>query len=73
MDVRAAMARVHHHAAAQQGELADRERAQRDRLVRELRREDPDTWTYTALAKAVGCSPELIAYIIRNEPSPPQG
>jgi len=39
---------------------------QRDQLVRQLRREDPEQWTYVALAQAVGCSPELIAVIVKS-------
>ena len=41
-------------------------RAQRDRLVRQLRADAPSTWTNPALAAAVGCSPELIAHTIRT-------
>lgn len=41
-------------------------RTQRDRLIRQLREEDPDRWTYPALAAAVGCSPELVAAIIKG-------
>ena len=66
MDVRAALARDHHIAAARSSGEADRHRAQRDRLVRQLRAEDPATWSYAALARAVGCSPELIAFIVKN-------
>jgi len=69
VDVRAAMARDFHRSAARQGELADRDRAQRDQLIRQLRAEDPKQWTYEALAKAVGCSRELIAYIVKNAPA----
>ena len=69
MDVRAALARDYHRSAARQGELADRDRQQRDRLIRELRREDPKTWTYEALAKAVGCSPELVAHVVKSVPA----
>lgn len=66
MDIRAEQAREHHREAAGLGEQAGRHREQRDRLVRQLRADDPQTWTYTALARAVGCSPELIAYIVRT-------
>lgn len=45
---------------------AERHREQRDQLVRSLRRDDPKRWSYTALAKAVGCSPELIAAIVKK-------
>lgn len=70
MDVRAALARDHHRAAARMVELARRDRGERDRLVRVLRAEDPERWTYEALAKAVGCSPELVAFICKSEPGP---
>lgn len=66
MDVRAQQAREHHHQAAELGEQANRHRDQRDRLVRQLRADDPKRWTYPALAAAVGCSPELIAHIIKT-------
>lgn len=66
MDVRLALARDLHRSAKRQVELARRDRRQRDRLVRELRAEDPG-WTYESLAHAVGCSPELIAFIVKNE------
>lgn len=38
----------------------------RDRLIRQLRAEDPAAWTYPALANAVGVSPELIAAIVKG-------
>lgn len=40
-------------------------RVQRDRLVRQLRAENPQQWTYSALGAAVGCSPELVAVIVK--------
>jgi len=46
--------------------LAERHRQQRDALVRQLREADPHTWSYSALAAAVGCSKELIAAIIKG-------
>lgn len=66
-DPRAAQAREHHRSALRSEEDAEREREMRDRLVRVLREDDPGTWTYSALAQAVGCSPELIAKIIRPQ------
>jgi AraC-like DNA-binding protein len=65
-DARAQQARQHPEAAL--GSLGDasRHREQRDALVRQLRREDPDAWSYGALARAVGCSPELIAHIVKQ-------
>ncbi|HEX7658279.1 MAG TPA: hypothetical protein VF444_02275 [Pseudonocardiaceae bacterium] len=65
-DARAQQAREHHRALAAAVELAERHRQQRNRLIRELRRSDPQRWTYKALAAAVGCSPELIAAIIKE-------
>jgi AraC-like DNA-binding protein len=70
MDVRAAQAREHHRQAGSHDGVAARHRAQRDQLVRALRREDPGTWTYPTLASRVGCSPQLIAHIIRTTPVP---
>ena len=46
---------------------AKRHRFMRNRLVCELRRDDPGYWTYVRLAFVVHCSPELIAKIIREE------
>lgn len=67
--MRAAAAREHHRDAAAAGRLADEHRECRDRLVRQLRAEDPQRWTYAELARTVGCSPELVAYIIRGSRS----
>jgi hypothetical protein len=67
MDVRAAQAREHHRQAGSHDGVAARHRAQRDQLVRALRREDP-TPSYRMLAATVGCSPQLIAHIIRTTP-----
>jgi len=65
-DARAQQAREHHRAQTADEDSARRHREQRDRLVKQLRADDPDRWTYPALAKAVGCSPELIAAIIKG-------
>lgn len=65
-DIRAAKAREHHGLALEHDDKAQEHRRQRDELMRQLRREDPLTWTYLALAKAVGCSPELVAHICRG-------
>lgn len=65
-DARAVQAREAHRLAGEAERLAARHRAQRDRLVRQLRAEDPARWSYTALAAAVGCSPELIAAIVKG-------
>ncbi|QYN38508.1 hypothetical protein K1T35_15555 [Pseudonocardia sp. DSM 110487] len=65
-DPRAVQAREAHRLAGDAERLAAQHRAQRDRLVRQLRAEDPARWSYTALAGAVGCSPELIAAIVKG-------
>jgi len=65
-DARAQQAREHHEAAARALEEAARHREQRDALVRALRKEDPDRWSYKVLARTVGCSPELIAVILKQ-------
>jgi AraC-like DNA-binding protein len=66
VDIRAEQAREHHRESAGLSEQAARHRVQRDRLIVQLRADDPQRWTYPALAAAVGCSPELIAHIIRQ-------
>lgn len=66
MEPLAQQAREHHRESAKAGDLAARHREQRDHLVRQLRAADPARWTYAALAKAVDCSPELIAYIVKT-------
>jgi AraC-like DNA-binding protein len=68
VDIRAQRAREHHRESVRLGEQAARHREQRDRLVRLLRADDPQQWTYPALAAAVGCSPELVAHIVRTTP-----
>lgn len=65
-DIRAQQAREHHRAAAASSAEADQHRDLRNKLVRELRKSDPDQWTYRNLSKAVGCTPELIAAIIQG-------
>ena len=67
-DSRAQQAREHHRAAGADEASAARHRAQRDDLVRRLRADDPKVWTYPALARAVGCSEELIAVIVKGDP-----
>lgn len=66
MDARAQQAREHHEAAARTSHEADIHRQQRDQLVRALRAEDPEQWSYGRLAKAVGCSKELIRLILKE-------
>jgi hypothetical protein len=66
MDSRAALARQYQRDAHKAVEAAMQARAARNHLIRQLRREDPARWTHSALADAVGCSPELIAFVIRT-------
>lgn len=65
-DVRVARARELHRKALEADELAARQRAERDALIRRLRAEDPARWSYGALAAALGCSRELIALVVRR-------
>lgn len=67
-DVRATRARELHQLAGASTTQASRHRDERDQLVRALRAENVGYWTYDRLARAVGCSSELIATIIRNTP-----
>lgn len=64
-DIRAQQARDHHQLAIRNEQLAGFHRLHRNRLIRLLRAEDPARWTYAALAAVVGCSPELIAVVIK--------
>lgn len=65
-DLRAARARELHRKALEADELAARYRTERDRIVHQLRHEDPARWTYAALARALGVSRELIALVARR-------
>lgn len=65
-DARAQQAREHHEASLRALDEAAQHREARDRLVRALRADDPATWSYGRLAKAVGCSAELIAVIVKT-------
>jgi ribosome-binding protein aMBF1 (putative translation factor) len=58
-------AREHHRRAAEALALAERHRQQRDALIRRAREDNPDRWSYSALAAAIGCSKELIAAVIK--------
>jgi hypothetical protein len=62
-DPRVQQAREHNEAASLGDQAGRRHRAERDRLVRELRRSDPAVWSYGKLAKAIGVSRELIYHI----------
>ncbi|MFC0647124.1 hypothetical protein [Cellulomonas phragmiteti] len=65
-DPRAARARELHRKAVEADEVAARYRAERDRLVLQLRAEDTARWSYSAIADALGCSRELVALITRR-------
>lgn len=69
MDPRAQQAREHHRKSQDAAQGAGQHRAQRDSLVQELWATQRDKWTYAKLAKAVKCSPELIATIIKGKKS----
>ena len=70
-DARAALAREAHRLAGEAERRAAQHRARRDQLIRQLRRDDPRRWTYPALAAAVGCSPELVAAIVKGRTGAP--
>jgi hypothetical protein len=65
-DPRAQQAREHHRGALGAEQQAGQHRSARNALMRALRAEDPKRWTYRALAKAVGCTEELAAAIIKG-------
>lgn len=65
-DLTAARARELHEQAAEAERHASRLRAERDRLIRQLRDEDSERWSYGALAKAIGCSRELVAQVSKR-------
>lgn len=65
-DARAQQAREAHAASLAAVASASQHRARRDALIRQLRNEDAQRWTYPALARAVGCSPELVAAIVQG-------
>ena len=65
-DARAARAGELHAKAAEADRLAAQYRAERDRLIHQLRDEDPKRWSYGALAAALGCSRELIALVVKR-------
>lgn len=65
-DARAQQAREAHRASLAAATSGSQHRERRDQLIRELRADDPEVWTYPALARAVGCSPELVAAIVKG-------
>lgn len=66
MDARAMQGREDHRAAVAAEALAERHRERRNQTVRVLRAEDPARWTYSNLAKAFECTPELVAAIVQG-------
>lgn len=66
MDVRIQAARENHRLSIESEATAKLYRDQRDHLVRCLRAEDPKAWSLGKLAREVGCSKELVAYILRT-------
>ena len=71
MDIEAQQAREYHRLALESESLAAGYRLQRDRIIRRLREQDRRKWSLGRLAKDVGCSRELIAYIVGRKPVPP--
>lgn len=65
MDARATQARVHHRHALENDRLASQHREQRDALIRRLYEEGG--WSYSSLARAVGCTRDLVAKVIRPQ------
>jgi hypothetical protein len=66
VDARAQQAREFHRRLVEAENRAEELRAQRNRIVRTLRAEDPERWTYSALAAAVGCTKETISAVIQG-------
>ncbi len=69
-DPRPSMARRFQQEAQDLDGRASVLRHQRDRIVRQLRAEDPKRWTYPAIAEILGCSPELVAAIVKQPRRP---
>ena len=55
-----------HAKALEADAVAARYRAERDEIIDRLRADGSGRWSYTALARALGCSRELIAQIVRR-------
>lgn len=66
-DTRLRMARHAHDLSREREQHAVQYRQQRDRYIREIWASDRAAWTYEKLAKAIGCSPELIAHIVKKD------
>ncbi|HXH79756.1 hypothetical protein [Nocardioides sp.] len=65
-DPRAARAKELHAKALEADRVAAQYRADRDRIIHQLRADDRQRWSYGALAAVLGCSRELIALIVRR-------
>lgn len=68
-DARVQQAREHHRALALLDAERDQHRQVRNQLIRQLRADDPERWTYQALANAIGpdnLSAELVAAIVKG-------
>lgn len=59
-------AREAHRLAGEADRLARQHRGVRDRAIRALRADDPQRWTYAAIAQATGVTAELVAAIIQQ-------
>ena len=64
-DVLAARARVLHEEAIAMDRRSRQLRDERDLLIRKLRVNDPQRWSYGTLAKVIGCSRELVAAVVK--------
>lgn len=67
MDARVWQARDFHMRAQRSTDEAEVYRERRDVLVRTLRAEDPQHWSYGRLARHVQCSKRLIRQILDEE------
>ena len=66
-NTRLVMAQRAHDLANSSDRQAARYREQRDRAIREIWENERESWTYAKLAARIGCSPELIAHIVKNK------
>jgi AraC-like DNA-binding protein len=66
LDRRAWTMRNAHMTAVAASAKARRARQDRDRLMAQLRHDDPKTWTYDALAGLLGISKGAVAKILRE-------
>ena len=66
-DPDAALARREHAAAARHEAAAARARGNRDAAIHRLRERDPGTWSYGAIARAVGVEVELVRWVLTGD------